>query len=152
MAGIKVSNRVFHKVLFLLHTAIQSNSGKRKENNVKKELFANLDRISPLYLSDIILYYIYPRIFICENDSKEKFLLCEMSNRDNTDVWLSGKISEEEYESIARKEKSIQTVYRNMKNLFLILKKYGKDKDEFEIIYGDMKEWVDKLPDEPIYK
>ena len=75
-----------------------------------------------------------------------------MSNRDNTDVWLSGKISEEEYESIARKEKSIQTVYRNMKNLFLILKKYGKDKDEFEIIYGDMKEWVDKLPDEPIYK
>ena len=39
-----------------------------------------------------------------------------------------------------------------LKNLFLILKKYGKDKDEFEIIYGDMKEWVDKLPDEPIYK
>lgn len=142
----------FHKVLFLSHTVIQFNSGKRKEDNVKKELFANLDRIGPLYLSDIILYYIYPRIFICENDSKEKFLLCEMSNRDDTDIWLSGKISEEEYGSIIKKEKSIQAIYRNKKDLFLILKKYRKDEDEFEIIYGDMKEWVDKLPDESIYK
>ena len=142
----------FHKALFLLHTVIQSNSGKRKENNVKKELFAKLEHIGPLYLSDIILYYIYPRIFICENDSKEKFLLCEMSNRDNTDVWLSGKISEKEYESIVRKEKSIQAIYRNKKDLFSILKKYGKDEDGFEIIHGDMEEWIDKLPDEPIYK
>ena len=119
---------------------------------MKKGLFAKLEHIGPLYLSDIILYYIYPRMFICENDSKEKFLLCEMSNRDDTDIWLSGKISEEEYGSIIKKEKSIQAIYRNKKDLFLILKKYGKDEDEFEIVYGDIKEWIDKLPDESIYK
>lgn len=117
----------------------------------EKDLFAYIEELGNLYIFDVLLSYIYPRIFICKNDSGDKFILYEMSNQNNIDIWLTTKISEEEYNSICEKKVPIQDAYKNESNLFLISKVYGKSEDVTKIIYDDLKTWIGKLPKNPVY-
>ena len=115
-----------------------------------EEVFMQGQELGDLYLYDVLLSYIYPRVFICENSFKDKYIFYEMSSKDNRDVWLVAKISEEDCHSLAEGKKSIQTAYKDRTDLFSVTKTYGQSKDTIEIS-SDVSEWVKKLPEKPVY-
>lgn len=115
-----------------------------------EEVFMQGQELGDLYLYDVLLSYIYPRVFICENSFKDKYIFYEMSSKDNRDVWLVAKISEEDCCSLANGKKAIQTVYADRTDLFSVAKTYGQSKDIVEIS-SDVSEWVKKLPEKPVY-
>lgn len=106
--------------------------------------------LGDLYLYDVLLSYIYPRVFICEDSVKDKYIFYEVSSKDNKDVWLVSKISEEDCCSLAEGKKVIQTAYADRTDLFSVTKTYGQSKDTIEIS-TDVSEWVKKLPEKPVY-
>lgn len=115
-----------------------------------EEVFMQGKELGDLYLYDVLLSYIYPRVFICEDSSKDKYIFYEMSSKDNRDVWLVSKISEEDCCSLADGKKAIQTAYENRTDIFSVTKTYGQTKDTIEIS-SDVSEWVKKLPEKPVY-
>ena len=114
------------------------------------KVFMHGQELGDLYLYDVLLSYIYPRVFICENSFKDKYIFYEMSSKDNRDAWLVAKISEEDCCSLAEGKKAIQTVYEDRTDLFSVAKIYGQSKDTVEIS-SDVSEWVKKLPEKPVY-
>lgn len=115
-----------------------------------EEVFMHGQELGDLYLYDVLLSYIYPRVFICEDSSKDKYIFYEVSSKDNRDVWLVSKISEEDCYSLVKGEKAIQTAYENRTDIFSVTKTYGQSKDTIEISQ-DVLEWVKKLPEKPVY-
>ena len=115
-----------------------------------EEVFMQGQELGDLYLYDVLLSYIYPRVFICEDSLKDKYIFYEVSSKDNRDVWLVAKISEEDCHSLAEGKKAIQTAYENRTDLFSVTKTYGQTKDTIEIS-SDVSEWVKKLPEKPVY-
>ena len=115
-----------------------------------EEVFMHGQELGDLYLYDVLLSYIYPRVFICEDSSKDKYIFYEVSSKDNRDVWLVSKISEEDCCSLAEGKKAIQTAYENRTDIFSVTKTYGQTKDTIEIS-SDVSEWVKKLPEKPVY-
>lgn len=114
------------------------------------KVFMHGQELGDLYLYDVLLSYIYPRVFICEDSCKKKYIFYEVSSKDNRDVWLVAKISEEDCHSLAEGKKAIQTVYADRTDLFSVTKTYGQSKDTVEIS-SDVSEWVKKLPEKPVY-
>ena len=115
-----------------------------------EKVFMQGPELGDLYLYDVLPSYIYPRVFICEDSSKNKYIFYEVSSKDNRDVWLVSKISEEDCCSLAEGKKAIQTVYADRTDLFSVTKTYGQFKDTIEISQ-DVSEWVKKLPEKPVY-
>ena len=115
-----------------------------------EKVFMQGPELGDLYLYDVLLSYIYPRVFICEDSSKNKYIFYEVSSKDNRDVWLVSKISEEDCCSLAEGKKAIQTVYADRTDLFSVTKTYEQSKDTVEIS-SDVSEWVKKLPKKPVY-
>ena len=115
-----------------------------------EEVFMHGQELGDLYLYDVLLSYIYPRVFICEDSSKDKYIFYEVSSKDNRDVWLVSKISEEDCCSLAEGKKAIQTAYEGRTDIFSVTKTYGQTKDTIEIS-SDVSEWVKKLPEKPVY-
>ena len=115
-----------------------------------KKVFMHGQGLGDLYLYDVLLSYIYPRVFICEDSSKDKYIFYEVSSKDNRDVWLVAKISDEDCHSLAEGKKAIQTAYVDRTDLFSMTKTYGQTKDTIEISQ-DVSEWVKKLPEKPVY-
>ena len=115
-----------------------------------EEVFMHGQELGDLYLYDVLLSYIYPRVFICEDSVKDKYIFYEVSSKDNRDVWLVAKISEEDCYSLAEGKKAIQTAYENRTDIFSVTKTYGQTKDTIEIS-SDVSEWVKKLPEKPVY-
>ena len=127
------------------------------KNSIKKPNFTGNDiliaqtkELGNFYLCDVLLEYIYPRLFICENDNNRLFLLYEISSQQNRDIWLAKEISEEERESLLNKKISLQESFQkdSSKN-FLLAKTYGeKDKDE---IIASTENTLEKLPEKPVF-
>ena len=115
-----------------------------------EKVFMQGPELGDLYLYDVLLSYIYPRVFICEDSCKKKYIFYEVSSKDNKDVWLVSKISDEDCCSLAEGKKAIQTVYEDRTDLFSVTKIYGQSKDTVEIS-SDVSEWVKKLPEKPVY-
>ena len=116
-----------------------------------KDFFASIEGDDNLYIVDVLLSYIYPRIFICENDENYKFLLYEMSNENNTDAWLATRISDTECDSLQNKKLSVQDVYRGKNDIFLLSKVYKENKDIVHISFDNLDFWINKLPVKPVY-
>lgn len=116
-----------------------------------KDFFASVEGDDDLYIVDVLLSYIYPRIFVCKNDDNDKFLLYEMSNKDEIDTWLTTRISNEEHVSLKRKETSIQDLYKGKKDVFLLSKIYKENEDVVHISHDNLDFWVNKLPIKPIH-
>ena len=117
---------------------------------IDKKVFMQGPELGDLYLYDVLLSYIYPRVFICEDSNKDKYIFYEVSSKDNKDVWLVAKISDEDCCSLAEGKKAIQTVYEDRTDLFSVTKTYGQSKDTVEIS-PDVSELVKKLPEKPVY-
>ena len=117
-----------------------------------KEVFMHVQELGDLYLCDVLVSYIYPRVFVCEDKYSCKYIFYEVSSKDNKDVWLVAKISKDEYYSLIDYQKAIQDVYKNKTgfNLFSITKIYGENKDSIELSL-DTSEWIKKLPDMPVF-
>lgn len=117
-----------------------------------KEVFIQIQELGDLYLCDVLLSYIYPRVFVCEDSYNCKYVFWEVSSKDNKDVWLVAKISKDEYCLLVDCQKTIQEVYKNKTgfNLFSITKIYGENEDNIELSL-DISEWIKKLPDVPVF-
>lgn len=117
-----------------------------------KEVFIRVQEKGDLYLCDVLLSYIYPRVFVCEDSYNCKYVFWEVSSKDNKDVWLVTKISKNEYYSLVNCQKAIQDVYKNKTglNLFSITKIYGENEDSIELSL-DTSEWIKKLSDMPVF-
>lgn len=117
-----------------------------------KEVFIRVQEKGDLYLCDVLLSYIYPRVFVCEDSYNCKYVFWEVSSKDNKDVWLVAKISKNEYYSLMDCQKAIQEVYKNKagSDLFSITKIYGENEDSIELSL-DTSEWIKKLPDMPVF-
>lgn len=116
-----------------------------------KDFFASVEGDDNLYIVDVLLSYIYPRIFVCKNDDNDKFLLYEMSNKNEVDTWLTTRISDEEHISLQRKEISIQDLYKRKKDVFLLSKIYKENEDVVHLSYDSLDFWINKLPTKPLY-
>lgn len=117
-----------------------------------KEIFMQVKELGDLYLYDVLLEYIYPRVFVCEDIFDSKYLFYEVSSKDNRDTWIVAKVTKKEYYSLVDRKKSIQKAYEKKSgyNLFTITKSYGEEEDIIELSL-DVKEREKKLPKEPVF-
>ena len=111
----------------------------------------HVDEIGDLFLYDVLLEFIYPRVFVCEDSFNSKYLFYEMSSDQDKDVWLVSRISNTEYYDLVDRNKSIQEAYRGKSgfNIFSITKYYNDDKDIIKLSL-DVEEWLKKLPVDPV--
>lgn len=85
-----------------------------------EDIFLKVEPIGTLYIKDILLYYIYPRCFVCRNEENKEYIFYEVENYDLTDVWAVCNISESDLESIKSKKSSIQEIYRKHECMRLV--------------------------------
>lgn len=118
-----------------------------------KEIFMEVKELGTLYLYDVLLEYIYPRVFVCEDSFGCKYIFYEVSSRDNKDIWLVARISKKEYYSLVDRKKIIQKAYEKKTgfNLFSIFKTYGDNEDFIELSLNNTDELIKKLPKKPVY-
>ena len=59
-----------------------------------KDIFMKVAEFGELYIYDVLLFYIYPRVFVCQDQYECKYLFYEMdSEDDDIDIWLVSKIT-----------------------------------------------------------
>lgn len=118
-----------------------------------KEIFMEVKELGTLYLYDVLLEYIYPRVFVCEDSYGCKYIFYEVSSRDNKDIWLVARISKKEYYSLVDRKKMIQKAYEKKTgfNLFSISKIYGDNEDIIELSLNSTDELIKRLPKKPVY-
>ena len=117
-----------------------------------KEIFMDVKELGNLFLYDVLLEFIYPRVFVCEDIFNSKYLFYEMSSTPNKDVWLVSKISKEEYYNLIDRKNSIQKAYEGKSgfNIFIITKIYKEEVDLIELSL-DVDEWIKMLPVNPVF-
>ena len=117
-----------------------------------KDVFMHVKELGDLFLYDVLLSHVYPRVFVCEDEYDSKYLFYEVDGNDDKDVWVVAKITKKEYYSLVDRKKTIQKVYdkKDVFSLFSITKSYGEDKDIIEL-KNDGKEWLLSLPKNPVY-
>lgn len=115
------------------------------------ELFMHVAQLGDLYIYDVLLSYIYPRVFVCQDVYDCKYLFYEMDTTDDKDVWLVSKITKREYYSLIDRKKAIQKAYdkKNDFELFSVTKTYGEEAT-IELA-EDGKAWLSHLPKQPVY-
>lgn len=116
-----------------------------------------LDGLGNLYIKEILLYYIYPRAFVCENDKGTLYLMYELAdinNTDDTDIWLTVIITPDEYYKLVNCDVSIQGIYNLYPNdTFLIKKDYTTNISEVLHLHDmvEAPEYWKQLPTKPIF-
>lgn len=123
---------------------------------MNKEAFMHIDKIGDLFLEEILLEYIYPRVFVCRDEHDKKYVFYEVISKDNIDTWVVAKITKKEYCSLINKKTSIKDVYikKSKNHLFTAVKTYKTKGNiispfidaNFDI--DNARELVNKLPDE----
>lgn len=119
----------------------------------KNDVFLETKEFGNLYYKDTLLYYIYPRVFICKkNTSNELFLFYEMESGGSYDVWLMTGISNDEYWNLVGRRVPLQDIFKSKPEADLCTVKnvYGQD-DDITTITRDGKKWLSELPEKPVY-
>lgn len=80
-----------------------------------KEVFMHVDDFGDLYLYDVLLSFIYPRVFVCVDVFDCRYLFYEMSSDGGKDIWLVSKITKGEYFDLIDRNMPIQRVYEKKK-------------------------------------
>lgn len=117
-----------------------------------EEVFMHVEQLGDLYMYDILLSYIYPRVFVCEDVYDSKYLFYEVSSKNDKDTWVVAKVSKKEYYALVDRKKAIQKAYEKKTgfSLFSITKTYGETEDIVDLAF-DAEEWLKKLPTKPVY-
>ena len=77
-----------------------------------KDFLFESELLGKLYLDDILLYYGYPRCFVCKNEKSQEYLFYEVASNDRTDAWIVCSLSGTDLDDIKSKRCSIQDVYK----------------------------------------
>ena len=115
------------------------------------ELFINVKELGNLYIYDVLLSYIYPRVFVCRDEYDCMYLFYEMDSANDEDIWLVSKIKKKEYYSLVDRKKSIQKIFekKNSFEMFSITKEYG-DEDIIRLSRNG-REWLSHLPKNEVF-
>lgn len=90
------------------------------------EKFLNIQNFGDLYIESVLLQYTFPRIFICEDDSRKKYLFYEISENTSHDKWLVKEINMVDYQNIINGQRSVES-YLRKENTYLISKDCKND-------------------------
>lgn len=117
-----------------------------------KDVFMYIEQLGELFLYDVLLCYIYPRVFVCQDIFESKYLFYEMESEDDHDKWLVAKITRKEYFDLVDKKKSVQSIYKNALDfcLFSITKIYGEE-DIIAVNREEGRSLLSMLPTEAVY-
>jgi len=117
-----------------------------------KDVFMYIVQLGELYLYDVLLSYIYPRVFVCEDIFESKYLFYEMESEDDYDKWLVAKLKRKDYFDLLDKKKTVQSIYKNALDfsLFSITKTYGEE-DIIEMSFEESESLLNLLPTEDVY-
>ena len=117
----------------------------------KETIFMKIDEIGTLTIYDVLLSYIYPRVFVCMDEFECRYLFYEIESDDDHDIWLVTKLKKQEYYSLVDKERPVQYIYRKATgiNLFAVAKHYDQD-DRIEYI-SDGSKYLQQLPKEDVF-
>ena len=63
----------------------------------KETIFMKIDEIGTLTIYDVLLSYIYPRVFVCMDEFECRYLFYEIESDDDHDIWLVTKLKKQEY-------------------------------------------------------
>lgn len=115
------------------------------------EIFLRVNDLGDLYIYDVLLTFIYPRVFVCADKYGCKYLFYEMSSKDNMDVWLVSKITKEEFYDLIDGKICIQEAYKHKSGfeIFSVSRLYG-DEDVITMSY-DSDRWIGRLPVDKVY-
>lgn len=95
------------------------------------EIFMSLEEIGNVYIYDILIFYIYPRVFVCQDEYEGKYLFNEITEDLNHDKWLVLKIKKSDYYKLIDGKISIQNIFKSYKNsVLLVSKEYFDDKED----------------------
>ena len=109
-----------------------------------KEKFLEIKDIGETYITNVLLFYIYPRSFVIENNNGNKFLLYEWIDEES---WYATQINEAEYNKILSKELSLQDAFTGKQSF--IIKGIN---DNYFVEKADVSDLLNMLPKYPIYK
>ena len=76
------------------------------------DVFMHTEEFGDLYLAKSLLFYVYPRCFVCKNKNNKMYLFYEMSSEKDRDIWLVSMITDIEYSELVERKKAVQEVYR----------------------------------------
>lgn len=109
-----------------------------------KEKFLEIEDIGQTYITNVLLFYIYPRAFVIEDNKGNMFLLYEWVDEES---WYAIQISDSEYSKILSKELSLQDAFTGKQSFIIkgINDKYFTEK-------ANDSELLNMLPKYPIYK
>lgn len=115
------------------------------------EIFLSVKDLGDLYIYDVLLSFIYPRVFVCTDKYDCKYLFYEMSSKDNRDIWLVSKITKDEFYDLIDNKICIQEAYKHKSSfeIFSVSRLYG-DEDIVTLSY-DSESWIGRLPAEKVY-
>lgn len=109
-----------------------------------KEKFLEIEDIGQTYITNVLLFYIYPRAFVIEDDKGNMFLLYEWTDEEN---WYATQISDSEYSKILSQELSLQDAFTSKQSF--IIKAIN---DNYFVEKADVSDLLNMLPKYPIYK
>lgn len=122
------------------------------KNYQEKHQFA-IDGIGRLYCCNVLIWYDYPRVFICEDDTGTRFyLFWEVESGNEAAAWIVARVHGDDCAGIVNGAIPMQVPfrYKNAKP-FVIRDVYnGEDIDHTDVI-GDASKWLCKIPDGPTY-
>lgn len=103
------------------------------------------------YIYDVLLSYIYPRLFVCRDKNDCRYLFYEMSSDSTRDLWLVAGIKDGEYHELKGGKIPLQKVYKSKQypDIFAISIDYA-DNDKISMNY-EVDELIRKLPDIDVY-
>lgn len=109
-----------------------------------REKFLEIKDIGETYITDVLLFYIYPRSFVIENNNGNMFLLYEWVDEES---WYATQINDSEYNKILNKELSLQDAFTGKCSFIIksINEKYFTEK-------ASVSDLLNMLPKGPIYK
>ena len=93
------------------------------------KVFMTTDEFGDLYIIDVLVKYIYPVSFVCQDKFESNYLFYEIMDDDSICKWNVVKITKKEYYAICDRKQTIQKAYKNAnkRDLFSFEKNYEND-------------------------
>lgn len=112
--------------------------------------------IGTLYLTDVLLFFIYPRGFVCKTGNDENYLLFELADKDNNDIgiWMTVDISKDELFKLKDQQISFQKIFETNKNNVFLIKHYYQNETTRKVELQDLAnrdDYWNQLPKKPLF-
>ena len=99
-----------------------------------------------------LLYYIYPRAFICRNETGKLYIFYEVMSRNDIDTWLVVEITEKERVTLENGSIPVQGLYSSDHDVFSVSYNHEKEASSASYDPADTEALVRKLSKAPVYR